>query len=111
MKINSLGSKMAAVLAVASIFISGCGDSSAQKVIGNWQDAAESTSSFVISKTESGLVLQAAGESATLAVAIKGNALTVGDTTLTFDEQKNELSMLGLFNQQIVFKKINGDQK
>lgn len=92
------------------VLVAGCSDNPAKKFVGTWQDVTESSSSFVIVKTEQGLSLQAPGESS-VAVTINGNALTVGDTTLTLDEQKEQLSMSGLFNSQIVFKKVLGVQK
>lgn len=88
----------------------GCNNSS-DKFIGKWQDPTESASSFTIIKTDKGIELQSSGESSTIRVDVDGNKLMVDGTTLTLDEQGNELSMPGLFNSKIIFKKINTEQK
>ncbi len=92
------------------VFAAGCSDNPAKKFVGTWQDVTESSSSFVIVQTEQGLSLQAPGESS-IAVTVNGDTLSVGDTTLTLDKQKELLSMPGLFNNRIEFKKVSGVQK
>ncbi|HRG63319.1 MAG TPA: hypothetical protein PLP75_09945 [Burkholderiales bacterium] len=105
-----MSKKLTLLLMSCVIILAACSDNSTKKFVGTWQDVTESSSSFVIVQAEQGLSLQAPGESS-VAVTINGNALTVGDTTLTLDEQKEQLSMSGLFNSQIVFKKVLGVQK
>lgn len=91
--------------------LSSCGKSAENKFVGTWQDATDASSSFTINSSDKGLLLQANGESATLAVSAQGDSLNVDGATLTLDEQKQELSMPGLFDSKIIFKKVAGEQK
>lgn len=98
-------------LAIA-VFLVSCSDSkSADNYVGSWAQVNESEPSFSITKTEQGLSLQAAGESNSINVTASGNSLTVDGTTFSYDEQKQELSTPGLFDTQIVFKKLPTEQK
>ncbi len=98
-------------LAIATTLTS-CSDSkSADNYVGSWAQVNESEPSFSITKTEQGLSLQAAGESNSINVTASGNSLTVDGTTFSYDEQKQELSTPGLFDTQIVFKKLPTEQK
>lgn len=102
---------MVVIALVVAFVVVGCRDSATKKFVGTWQDINDSTPAFVISQTDKGLVLQSSGESSSIAVQVNGNTLTVADTKLTLDEQKHELSMPGLFGDQIVFKKVSGGDK
>lgn len=96
----------------ATILLSSCSDSkSADNYVGSWAQVNESEPSFSITKTEQGLSLQASGESNSINVIASGNSLTVDGTTFSYDEQKQELSTPGLFDTQIVFKKLPTEQK
>lgn len=90
------------------LLLSSCGNNATNKFVGTWQEVNESASYFVISKTDKGLVLKSPGESSTISVTISGNDLIVDGTNLTLDEKNNELSMTGLFDKKIIFKKVNG---
>lgn len=99
------------ILVGIMIFLTSCGKSTESKFVGTWQDINDANTSFTVSKSESGLLLQASGESNTVAVTIQGDSLTVDGTTFTLDEQKTELSTNGLFDNKISFKKVIGEQK
>ena len=111
MKKNSIAISLAAALMLVGISLTACGNSADKNFIGTWQDASDASATFVISKSDKGLVLQTTGESATIAVEANGNNLNVDGTNFTFDEQKQELSAPGLFDSKIVFKKVVGEPK
>lgn len=111
MKKNSIVISLAAALMLLGISLTACGNNADKNFIGTWQDASDANATFVISKSDKGLVLQTTGESATLAVEANGNNLNVDGTSFTFDEQKQELLSPGLFDSKIVFKKVAGEQK
>ena len=111
MKKNSIAISLAAALMLVGISLTACGNNADKNFIGTWQDASDANATFVISKSDQGLVLQTTGESATLAVEAKDNDLNVDGTSFTCDEQKQELSAPGLFDSKIVFKKVAGEQK
>lgn len=93
------------------VFLTSCGKSSESKYIGTWQDVTDPSAAFTISNSDKGLVLKASGESATLAVTAHDNSLAVDGVIFTLDEQKQELSVSGLFDSKIVFRKVAGEQK
>lgn len=111
MKKNLIVMLLIIVLVVIGVFLTACGNNVDKNFIGTWQDANDTSATFVISKSDKGLVLQTTGESSTLAVEVKDNNLNIDGTTFTFDEQKQELSAHGLFDSKIVFKKVSGEQK
>lgn len=111
MKKNSMAISLAAVLMLVGVSLIACGNSADKNFIGTWQDTNDANATFVISKSDKGLVLQTTGESATLAVEANGTSLNVDGTNFTFDEQKQELSAPGLFDSKIVFNKVAGEQK
>lgn len=111
MKKTLITTTLLAALVTTGVFLTACGGNADKNFIGTWQDASDTTATFTISKSDKGLVLQTTGESATIAVEASGNNLTVDGTTLTFDEQKQEMSAPGLFDSKIVFKKVGGEQK
>lgn len=94
-----------------AVFLTACGQNADSKYIGKWADASDATTTFEITKSDKGLVLQKSDASGTIAVTAQGDSLTVDGATLTLDEQKQELSLPGLFDSKIVFKKVVGEQK
>lgn len=94
---------------VIAIFLVSCGKSD-EKFVGKWVETNNPNSSFVISKSDKGLVIQT-GESTTIPAEAKGTTLTVDGSTFNLDEQKQELSVDGLFDSKIVFKKIASEAK
>lgn len=103
-------SKLCAMIAVSITMVS-CGNKSQDVFIGKWQDVNESSSYFTISKTDKGLALIASNESSPIDIQIDGNNIVVDGATLTFDEKDNQLSLPGLFDTKIIFKKVNTEQK
>lgn len=99
------------ILVGIMIFLVSCAKSTESKFVGTWQDINDANTSFTVSKSESGLLLQASGESDTIVVTIQGDNLIVDGTTFILDEQKSELSTNGLFDNKISFKKVTGEQK
>jgi hypothetical protein len=106
---NKLCLTSACLLLLLSVV--GCEDKSTTNFVGTWQMTTESVPSFIINKTEDKLIFKTIGESSGVDVQVKDNDLIVDGTTFTYDEKQNQLSVPGLFNTKITFKKVGESQK
>lgn len=97
-------------IVLAALVLSACSNDN-DKFIGTWQDTQESDTKFTISKAENGLVLQAYGESTTVAVIVNGDNLKVENTEFTYEPQKKSLTLPGLFNSKVEFIKLGDATK